>query len=120
MASALWTWIAGSNIPDQSGIYGSHGIPASGNVPSARAGAASWIDGNDHFWVFGGFGRAAAGSLGDLNDLWRFEGLHWTWIAGHDGTNQSGVCGEFRQPAAGNVPGARTGASGWVDGAGHF
>lgn len=107
-----WTWVAGSNVPNQSGIYGTQGVAASGNVPGARSRAASWIDGDGDFWVFGGFGNAAE-SLGDLNDLWRYDGVNWTWISGdHDPGNQ-GQYGTKGVGALGNTPPARSGPTPW-------
>ena len=39
--SDLWTWVSGSNMAGASGVYGSRGIPAPTNVPSARNSAAT-------------------------------------------------------------------------------
>ena len=40
-----WTWVAGSNMAGQTGVYGSKGTPAAGDAPGEREGAVSWIDG---------------------------------------------------------------------------
>jgi len=39
-----WTWVSGSNLPNQPGVYGTLGTPAAANVPGWRTGAASWTD----------------------------------------------------------------------------
>ncbi len=41
-------------------------------VPGARYYSISWIDGYGNLWLFGGLGYDASGSLGFLNDLWKF------------------------------------------------
>jgi len=70
-----WTWMSGSgiNTADTSGGYGTLGVPAAGNVPGARMGAVSWIDPSGNLWLFGGWGYDSTNTLGDLNDLWRYQ-----------------------------------------------
>ena len=68
-----WTWISGGNTVNQSGIYGTQGDADISNIPGSRNGIIGWKDSSDDFWVFGGQGYDAAGSLGSLNDLWRYE-----------------------------------------------
>ncbi len=79
-----WTWTGGAatvdanNTPNasdqgQSGIYGTEGVPAATNVPGGRYSAVSWMDGSGNFWLFGGNGHDSTGTLGDLNDLWRYQ-----------------------------------------------
>jgi len=33
----------------------------------------TWIDASGNLWVFGGYGRDAAGTVNLLNDLWPFR-----------------------------------------------
>jgi hypothetical protein len=40
----------------QPGIYGTLGTAATGNIPGARFGAASWTDNKGNLWLFGGQG----------------------------------------------------------------
>jgi hypothetical protein len=42
--TGLWTWVSGGNVNNASGVYGTQGTAAAGNVPSARYSASSWID----------------------------------------------------------------------------
>ena len=79
-----WTWMGGSKLFNQSGIYGTMGIAASGNIPGARSSAANWIDGQGNAWLFGGFGTdgEAVPFTGYLNDLWKFSNGQWTWVGG--------------------------------------
>ena len=71
--NGMWTWVGGSSTAYQRGIYGVLGTPAPGNVPGARWGAVSWIDGSGNLWLFGGYGGAVSGLCSYLNDLWRYE-----------------------------------------------
>jgi hypothetical protein len=54
-----WTWISGSNLTNQRGIYGNKGIPSLSNDPGARRGSISWVDKEGSFWIFGGVGYAS-------------------------------------------------------------
>ena len=110
-----WTWVSGSNVVNQSGIYGTKGNTASNNVPGSRSGAISWLDSTGNLWLFGGQGYRASDS-GYLNDLWKFDGTNWTWVSGSNVINQFGTYGTKGTPAAGNVPGARGDAISWIDG----
>jgi hypothetical protein len=50
-----WTWISGSNEPNQDTIYGVKGVPSEANVPGGRQGSVSWVDNEGSFWIFGGY-----------------------------------------------------------------
>ena len=90
--SDLWTWVGGSNMAGASGVYGSRGIPAPTNVPSARNSAATWVDATGNLWLFGGYGiSTGAGAAADyLNDLWEYNPAsgQWAWVSG---SNSYGV-----------------------------
>jgi len=115
-----WIWVSGSSSRNQPGVYGTQGVAAGSNVPGSRYSAISWIDGSGNFWLFGGFGLDSAGNLGNLNDLWKFDGTNWTWVSGSDTDNQSGVYGTSGVPAGSNVPGSRYSAISWIDGIGNL
>ena len=134
-----WIWMGGSNsLPctpqvattcaGQPGVYGTQGQPAAGNIPAGRMGAVTWVDGSGNLWLFGGVGgqlQIYAGSHGVetyFNDLWKFNPStnQWTWISGGSTGNQFGAYGTMGSPAAGNVPGGRYGAGGWVDHSGNL
>ena len=109
IATGEWTWISGSNIIDQNGIYGTQGITAPTNVPGARQAGISWIDNSNDFWMLGGYGFDYNGSASYLNDLWKYNvGTNeWTWINGADTTFQSANYGSLGVTAPTNRPGAR-------------
>ncbi|MBN1698149.1 MAG: hypothetical protein JW881_11595 [Spirochaetales bacterium] len=110
-----WTWISGSDIWCQSGVYGSKGVASGSNIPGARYNAVSWIDASDNLWLFGGYGYDRTTTKYNLNDLWRFDGSNWTWISGNDTGGQIGIYGVKGAGSATNIPGARYGCSGWID-----
>lgn len=120
-SAGQWTWMSGSNIGGQSGVYGALGQAAPGNVPGARQGAVGWTDTKGNLWLFGGYGAAAAGQGGgQLNDLWEFTGGQWIWMSGSNLARQPGVYGVQGTAAPGNVPGARESPVTWTDAAGNF
>jgi N-acetylneuraminic acid mutarotase len=125
-ANNEWTWMGGSTGTWASGVYGSLGTPAPGNIPGARFAPNSWTDRSGNFWLFGGVGSASTGTGGNLNDLWVFipAAIEWAWMGGSSTVGASGgqpsVYGSLGTPAAGNVPGGRNEAIGWTDGRGNF
>jgi hypothetical protein len=102
-----WTWISGSLLSGQSGVYGTKGTPGTSNIPGARYGSVSWKDLDGNLWLFGGYSLE---SDDYFNDLWKFNPStkEWTWVSGSDSTNQSGVYGTKGTPSESNFPGARS------------
>ncbi len=132
-----WTWMGGSSTVQlmangfygQSGVYGTLGVASSNNVPGGRMGAVSWLDGGGNLWLFGGNGYDSTGTLGTLNDLWRFSptAKTWTWVSGsnmgtQDGSvhGTAGIYGTLGVPSAANGPGERDGAVSWTDSSGNL
>lgn len=118
--SGGWTWVGGSNLGGQNGIYGTQGMPAPDNVPGARVDALSWTDASGNFWLFGGIGVASANNGGDLNDLWKYSSGEWTWVNGANVASQPAIYGTLGTPAPGNDPGSRSAGVGWIDSAGNL
>ena len=115
-----WTWMNGSDITDQAGIYGVQGVPSPTDAPGARYGAASWRDASGNLWLFGGMGYDSAGNVGALNDLWKSSGGQWTWVGGSNVVNQPGAYGMLGAASPGNFPGARSNAVSATDASGNF
>ena len=128
--SGEWTWVSGGGTFQissfgQTGVYGTLGTPAPGNVPGGREYASSWVDKAGNFWIFGGVGIDSTGSsYGHLNDLWKFSPItkNWTWMGGSNtvqsggGFSDAGVYGALGVASPGNIPGGRdTSTSGWTD-----
>jgi N-acetylneuraminic acid mutarotase len=116
-----WAWMGGSSTGNQSGVYGTLGTPAAGNIPGARVPAAAWTDRNGNFWLFGGTSAVAGNAFYSLNDLWEFNPStnEWTWVSGSS-TGSAGVYGTLGMAAAGNVPGSRSDAVAWTDSSGNL
>jgi Kelch motif/Galactose oxidase, central domain len=114
-----WTWVSGSNVPNQTGTYGTQGVTAPGNVPGARNGSVSWTDTSGNLWLFGGLAYSAHASV-VMNDLWTFNisSGQWTWVSGSNRANQAGMYGAKGMEAAGNGPGARQRSVSWIDSSG--
>lgn len=107
-----WTWMGGSNVADQKGTYPT--------MPGGRWGAAWWVDSSGIVWVLGGTGYDSAGTLGELNDLWKYSSGQWTWVGGSETANQKGTYGNLGVSAGGNMPGGRDHAVRWADSSGNF
>lgn len=122
IAANDWTWVMGSNFPNQNGTYGTKKIPSSSNIPGARRYLRSCTDAAGNFWLFGGEGYDATGSVGHLNDLWKFNPYsgQWTWVSGTSMVGQAGNYGTKSVPASTNMPGGRMAAALWADNAGNI
>ncbi|MGH8143801.1 MAG: kelch repeat-containing protein, partial [Steroidobacteraceae bacterium] len=118
----LWTWVAGSSSPNATGNYGTLGTAVSTNQPGARAAAAAWVDAAGNLWLMGGYGMDQKGTLGELNDLWRYNpsGGVWTWVGGAASAGAGGTYGTQGTATAANMPGARVTATAWTDASGSF
>ena len=114
-SAGQWTWVSGSNLANQNGVYGTQGVAASANTPAPRAEAATWTDASGNLWLFGG---AQPGT--DLNDLWKYGGGEWTWVGGSQLSGQPGIYGAQGTPSSSNIPGARFGSATWTDGNGYL
>ncbi|MFM7195158.1 MAG: kelch repeat-containing protein, partial [Bacteroidota bacterium] len=114
-AEGVWTWMGGSAVPNEPGVYGTLGASSTANRPGARAYGQGWTDALGNLWLFGGDGVDGYGNSGPLNDLWKFDPVRkdWTWMGGSDEKNKSGIYGVPGQQSAGNIPGSRRGSAGW-------
>jgi N-acetylneuraminic acid mutarotase len=115
-----WTWMGGSNLPNQLGTYGTQGTAASGNIPGARVEAVNWTDAAGNLWLFGGYGFGSSAGSGNFNDLWKYSAGEWTWMGGSNVYGQPGSYGIQGTAASSNVPGARNSAVSWTDASGNF
>jgi hypothetical protein len=105
-----WTWMAGPNILDDSGVYQSQCIFNSTNVPSSRyENRATVADNCGNFWMFGGL------ALGVMNDLWVFDPqlLQWNWVSGSSTSGQPGSWGTMGMASATNIPSSRCSGIAW-------
>lgn len=72
ISSNQWTWIEGSNIGAQKGVYGVTGTAADANMPGARYATTGWLGAGGKLWLFGGSGLGSTVVSGYLNDLWMY------------------------------------------------
>lgn len=131
-STGQWSWMGGTSslgCPSQaeyqtdcgeSGVYGTLGTPASGNIPGGLYQATASTDSQGNFWLFGGYGNGSV-----LNDLWEFNPSTnlWTWMSGAPESERTGIFGVYGTqgtPAAGNYPGSNYIATSWSDASGNF
>jgi N-acetylneuraminic acid mutarotase len=112
--------VGGSNVGNQSGVYGTLNTAASSNIPGARSDAATWVDASGNLWLFGGQGFDSNGALADFNDLWKYSGGQWTWMGGSSVNNKSGIYGTEGTASSSNMPGARISPATWSDASGNL
>lgn len=72
-SAKTWAWMSGSNAENASGVYGTLGVASTSNAPGGRYLAVSWTDSSGNLWLFGGMGYDSTGTVGYLNDLWRYQ-----------------------------------------------
>jgi N-acetylneuraminic acid mutarotase len=109
-----WTWVGGTNLVNQTGVYGTQGTASASNIPPATYEAVTWTDAAGAFWMFGG----------GANILWRYapgSPGEWTWV---DGTpiTQCGCSpfyGTVGIPGPNNIPGGRIQSVEWFDRSGN-
>ncbi|MBL0152787.1 MAG: hypothetical protein IPP93_04600 [Chitinophagaceae bacterium] len=122
-ATNQWTWIKGTKLTGQKGIYGTLGAANAANNPGGRFVSVTWTDASGNLWLFGGFGfDEASVSSGRLNDLWKYNPTtnQWTWVNGDKQINKFGVYGTLGTPAAANKPGSRYRSMSWLDASGNM
>ncbi len=119
-SAGQWTWMGGSNLINQPGIYGTQGTPAPTNTPGSREQTFSWVDSSGNLWLFGGDGFDSQGTYGFLSDLWRYNAGQWTWMSGSNTVYETAVYGTQGTPAPTNTPGARNSGTAWTDAAGNL
>jgi galactose oxidase-like protein len=118
--TGYWTWMAGSDLANAPGTYGTQGTPAPSNTPGARYFSTSTTDASGNFCLFGGLGQDANGMNGTLSDLWEYSAGEWTWVSGSNLAGQWPVYGTKGTPDPSNFPGARQWPATWIDASGNF
>ena len=121
-ATNEWSWMHGDVTPNKKSNYGIIGLPAVTNKPGARKNSITWRDASDNLWLFGGYGYSSGQSVGNLNDLWKYNTTtnQWTWIKGDTITNAAGLYGTKGLSSPNKKPGARQLSTGWIDSQGNL
>lgn len=123
VSSQQWTWVGGSNVAEASGVYGTQGTAASGNIPGARDKMGFAKDTSGNFWLYGGNGWDIGGGFGALGDLWKYSPTsgQWTWMGGSTVEGAASVYGTQGTANSSNTPGARTSMPAiWADTSGYI
>ena len=119
-----WTWMAGSDMWNGTGVYGTKGTGSVSSIPGARELSSRWTDSAGNFWLFGGSVVPPGGSgiASEGNDLWKYDvtSQEWTWEGGSSTPNQPGIYGTQGTASPSNIPGAREAATSWTDASGNF
>ena len=120
-----WTWMAGSNLANQAGSFGTQGVANASNTPPSRTAGICGFDKNGNLWLFGGSYEGKVASNYTLNDLWKWDGSNWTWVKGSNkvnglNTDYWGIYGTKNIAASTNTPGGRSNAVGWTDSTGNL
>jgi len=94
--TGTWTFVSGSNLANQVGVYGTPGVAAGTNVPGGRQEAVGWVDAAGNLWLFGGEGEDGKNpptANGILDDLWFYNitAKQWTFVMGKTTANQTGA-----------------------------
>jgi N-acetylneuraminic acid mutarotase len=124
-----WTWVSGSNLADQNGVYGLQGISnattnaSATNMPGSRWGSVGWIDSNNNLFLFGGFGFGsnATQPTGFLSDVWEYQqsSKEWIWWKGSTDVDQPSTylttpVDFFQLNYVNNAIGGRRGTAHWA------
>jgi type IX secretion system substrate protein/galactose oxidase-like protein len=114
IASNEWTWMAGPQVGNLPGIYGTLYQPSDTDQPPTRSEAnTAWVDSGNNLWLYGGYGE-----LGDLGDMWRYSPAtgQWAWMGGTQAANAHAVYGTQGVESPGNFPGGRWTYTHWMSG----
>lgn len=116
-----WTWMSGSNMRSQPGVYGTLGVTSASNTTGGRSNGLVWIDFSDMIWIFSGVGWDSTGNQFRtyLTDVWNYSTgtQQWTWMGGPSAYYQMIFQGHATIP---NSPGARRSAVSLTDSSGNF
>ncbi len=118
-----WTWMKGSSMLNQLGIYGTQGVSNPVNTPGARWIYTRWKDNSNNLWLWGGYGYSTTWTQGHLNDLWKYDisTNEWTWIGGSNTIEDAGNYGTKCVSSVNYLPPSRCGSrSCWTDDCGNF
>lgn len=120
IAANSWTWMSGTNNPNDLGTAGAQCQSSTTYAPSARAeNRACWTKGCDNFMNFGGSPDLGATIK---EDLWNYSVAtnEWTFMSGSLANNGTGSYGTILVSNITNMPPARMGSDGFIDTAGNI
>ena len=86
------------------------GLSGASYYPGCRCSSGSWVDpATGYLYLFGGYGYGASGSIGLLNDMWRFNPStsEWAWLSGLNVSGANVTYDTLGATTALNNPGGR-------------
>ncbi len=83
-AADTWGLLESGSTADRPGIYGTVGKAVAANNPGAGTQALSWTDGLGVLWCLAGVNYTGATTVGNLNDLWKYDPVTGTWTRMED------------------------------------
>jgi N-acetylneuraminic acid mutarotase len=115
LTTKLWTWLKGSAIVDNSGIYGTKGIANPLNTPGGRYDHVLQAL-NSKIYLLGGTGIDGIGNSNPLNDVWEYDPQtnNWRWLKGDNLVANIGNYGTINSPNITNEIPATQGSNSWV------
>jgi len=116
----LWTWMAGSNIPDDTVTFTQQCTPASAHPAGSYENRACWTDDCGRFWGFGGFGAQQL-PYAVYAYVWVFDPATnlFQWITNPVTPNPPGVPGTQGVASTSNYPPGLYGGVGGRDNLGN-
>jgi N-acetylneuraminic acid mutarotase len=116
ISTQIWTWLGGSNLILQNGVYGKRGVANAANIPGARSRSLSWVDTHGNMWLLGGENSSGF----RRNDLWRynFSSNQWTWFDGDQIEDSKAIYGAQGVLSQGNITEGRGFSASWIDASG--
>lgn len=116
-----WTWMERDTLwKDSRPVYGTLGVADSKNTPGVLLSPAYTYH-KGALYVFGGV-YLDINRFDDayLNNLWKWDGSSWTWLAGPGAGSTNGFYGEKGVADDKNMPRGRHRATSWMDDEGDF
>lgn len=115
IANNEWTWMKGSGIASQPGVYGVLQVPSLlNNPPGTCETSCGWADASGNLWLYGGEANSDA--------MWRYTIAtnEWTWMSGQNTVPVSINYGTLQVASPSNTPGTRRAYAHWKDLQGNF
>lgn len=115
IATNEWTWMKGSGIASQPGVYGVQQVPSPlNNPPGTCETSCGWTNASGNLWLFGGEANSDA--------MWRYNIAtnEWTWMSGQSTFPVSINYGTQQVASPTNTPGTRRAYAHWEDLQGNF
>jgi hypothetical protein len=122
LSTSKWTYVSGSKTANPVGTYGAQGAGDSTTFPGGRAFATNWLAPSGDVYILGG--QQFGGGL--FNDLWKYSGGQWTWVAPdmpsdpNPFINELGLYGTKGVGDTANAPGSRDQGLSWTDASGNL